>query len=617
MRKLKLIIALACMGWTVKAQDTLKTVQLDEVVVTGTKSEIPVEKSGKSIFKITRKDIENSSARSVADLLNEVPGVQMDGNFGPLGTNIDYFVRGASSKRTLVLIDGVPFNDPSGIDQTYDLRLLDVDQIESIEILKGGLSTLYGTGAAAGVINITLRKSSSKPISGNAKIEYGSFNTFKANAGVSGSADKLSYVINGGYKSSDGFSAARDESGSGNFDDDGFEGYNFLGKVGYQVTESFNLGLTGAYDYFESDFDGGAFADAQANFSEYKQLRFGASPTYKWLGGNAKGNFFVSKLERFFDSSGFISDNEAKNFQGDIVLDQNLSEKLKLVGGLNYQRLAYSQPDLEEESFDMIDPYVTLIYDVQDFNIQVGGRLNNHSDYGTNLVYNINPSYIYSLEEFDVKIFSSYSTSFITPSLFQLFGPFGANPDLDPEESRSAEGGFSIFNEAFDLSMVYFYRKDENLILFTGGSTSSYVNADQEIETDGLEISGTLDFEKNVTLSGHYTYTRRLNDQIAYRIPAHKYGISATYLPVNNLTTKLSYLHTGERDLQYFDNATFETVQVDAESFDLFDFLVSYKWNDLTLSGSLNNIFNEDYQAIAGFNSVGRNYTMGLKYTFN
>jgi len=600
------------MGWTVKAQDSLKTVQLDEVVVTGTKSEIPVEKSGKSIFKITRKDIEMSAARSVADVLNQVPGVQMDGNFGPLGTNIDYFVRGASSKRTLVLIDGVPFNDASGINQTYDLRLLDLNQVESIEILKGGLSTLYGTGAAAGVINITLKKPENDPINAGVGVNYGSFNTIDANASVSGSADKVSYLINGGYKSSDGFSAALDDAGNGDFDDDGFAGYNVLAKVGYDFSESFNLGMTLAVDDFESDFDNGAFADAEDNELEYQQVRVGFSPTYKLSNGNLKGNFFYSKLDRKFESA-FPSEFEGKNFQGDVLIDQNLSEQFKVIGGINYQSLAFSQPDVDEESFTMFDPYATLVYDNNNFNVQVGGRLNIHSDYGENFVFNVNPSCLMNMEAFDAKLFTSYSTSFITPSLTQLYGAFGPNPDLKPEESESFEGGVSLYGDSFEFGGVYFYREDNNLIVFG----AQYENTDGRIETDGLEFLGNYTFSDQVSLAANYTYTRRLNNDVAFRIPEHKYGATLNYLPIEDLSVALSYLHTGERPLQYFDNNTFEVVQLTGDSFDLFDLTAAYSLDQLTISGSINNLFDEEYQAIAGFTSVGRNYQIGLRYNFN
>ncbi|WP_370089894.1 TonB-dependent receptor plug domain-containing protein [Ekhidna sp.] len=615
MRKLHLIIAFACMGWTVKAQDTLKTVQLDEVVITGTKSEIPVEKSGKSIFKTTRKDIEQSSARSVADLLNEVPGVQMDGNFGPLGTNVDYFVRGARSKSTLILIDGVPFNDASGIDQTYDLRLLNLEQVESIEVLKGGLSTLYGTGAAAGVINISLKKASSDQLGGNVGANYGSFNTFQSTANLSGTAGNSSFVFNGGYKKSDGFSAAKDENENGDFDNDGFEGFNLLAKYDIELTERFTLGATISYDDFTSDFDASAFADSETNFSEYSQLRGGIRPSYTWNDGNIHGKFFINKLDRFFETDFGISDYDAKNHQADVVVNQNLSDQIKIIGGVNYQRFQYGeQPDFETFDFSMFDPYTTFIYDNANLTVQLGGRLNIHSDYGQNFVWNFNPSYLIESGTVDVKVFGSYATAFIAPSLTQLYGPFGANPDLNPEESQSAEGGFSLLGDKFKSDIVYFYRKDENLIIYN--SEFQYANAEGEIETDGVEVSGSYAITDQISWSANYTYTRRLSNETAYRIPKHKFGTAISVSPVENLSTRLSYLYTGDRPLQYFDSNTFQTVQVTGDAFGLLDFKASYTLNSLRFSASLNNILDEDYVAIAGYNVAGRNYNIGLNYSF-
>ncbi len=607
------------MGWTVKAQDSLKTVRLDEVVVTGTKSEIPVEKSGKSIFKINRKDIETSGSRNVADLLNQVPGVQMDGNFGPLGTNIGYFLRGASSRRTLILIDGVPFNDPSGIDQTYDLRLLDLDQVESIEVLKGGLSTLYGTGAAAGVINITLKKSSEKFLSGNLGVEYGSFNTIKTNLNLSGKADKVSYLINGGYRRSDGFSSATDSTDINDFDNDGFEGYNFLAKIGYDFSNGFLMTFTGALDDFETDYDQGAYSDGN-NISDYQQIRLGLSPSYQWQGGNLKGDFFFTNLDRLFDSPDFFDPNarfidkyDANNIQVDVVIDQNLSEHIKLVGGINYQKLSYSQPSVEETNFSMIDPYLSFIFDQKNFNLQFGSRLNQHSTYGTNVVWNVNPSYLISTADADIKFFGSYSTSFITPSLFQLFGPFGANTELKPEESKSTEGGISISRGDIKLEGVYFHRKDENLIIYT----DQYENVGEHIRTDGLEFLGQLILSEKVNLSANYTFVRRLDDSELYRIPTHKYGASLNIEPINNLIISANYLYTGDRTQQYFDSNSFTTEEANLDAFDLLNLVASYRYQNFTLSGTLNNAFDENFVAIYGFNTVGRNYSLGLKYSFN
>ncbi len=629
MRNYFLSIAIICLGWTVKAQDSLKTIRLNEVVITGTKSEIPIEKSGKSIFKITRKDIESSPGKSVADLLNVTPGVQMDGNFGPIGTNISYFVRGASSKRTLILIDGMPFNDPSGINQTYDLRLLDLNQVESIEVLKGGLSTLYGTGAAAGVINITLRKPSSDSFSGNAKVGYGSFNTLTPSLSASGTSGDLTYLFTGSYKKTDGFSSAQDQLSTGNFDDDGFEGHNFLGKIDYRLSGAFDLGFTASVDDFETDFDGGAFSDGD-NTSEYHQLRLGLSPKLKIGSGSLKGDIFYSMLDRLFNSPDFldptqrfINEYDANTIQADVVLDQNLSSIVKFIGGINYQDQSFSQPSIEETDFNSVDPYATFIYDQSGLNVQIGSRLNNHSEYGSKLVFNMNPSYLVTISsDTDLKLMGSYATSYITPSLFQLYGSFG-NLALDPEESKSFELGSSIYSSRITFNIAYFRRNDEGLIdfrsLFDEGGNfigGEYFNTSNEIKTQGFEADSKMKLGDNLGVSANYTYLATKEDVVLYRIPKHKYGVAISYDPAKYLNVAVRYTHTGERTQPFFNSTTFATEDLLTSAFDLVDLSAQYTFDRLTVSGAVNNVFDEEYTAIIGFNTIGRNYSVAVSVDF-
>ncbi|MFM7430901.1 MAG: TonB-dependent receptor, partial [Flammeovirgaceae bacterium] len=139
-----------------QSQDSIRT--LNEVVITGTKFELPVEKSGKFILRLSEQQLREQSGRNVGDLLNNLAGVQVDGNFGTPGSNLNYYVRGARNRQTLILLDGVPMNDPSGIDAFYDLRYVATDQLKNMEVMQGGLSTLYGSSAAAGVINIQTKE---------------------------------------------------------------------------------------------------------------------------------------------------------------------------------------------------------------------------------------------------------------------------------------------------------------------------------------------------------------------------------------------------------------------------------------------------------------------------
>ncbi|WP_462247871.1 TonB-dependent receptor plug domain-containing protein [Ekhidna sp.] len=625
MKKNYLLAAIVCSSMAVKAQDSLKVVRLDDVVVTGNKVETTIEKSGKTIYKLDREQIQTNKGKDITDLLNEIPGVQIDGNYSTPGSNINYRVRGAQSEQTLILIDGIPFNDPSGLQQTFDLRQLDLNQVESIEVLKGGLSTLYGSGAAAGIINITLKKASKERINGSVSAEYGSFNTISSNATVSGKSDKFNFMVSGSIKSSDGFSAAKDTLENQGFDDDGIQSLNFLGKLGYQFSEQFSMGLLAGYDKIESDFDAGTFRDNDSEL-ELELLKFALSSNYKWSGGSIKGNISYHTNERVFNSPGFfdpsvrdISNFNGNTFQTDFLLDQNLTDQVKLIGGINLQRPVWEPEEEDSESFTMVDPYLSFIYDTENFNIQLGGRLNNHSLYGSNFVWNINPSYMIDLESQSLKILGSYATSFLTPSLNQLFaGDFGflasdaGNPDLSPQESKSAEAGFELLSDGkFQFGAVYFYRKDKNLIDFVSNDTFTdgmYENIEGEIEVDGLEINASFSFNQQFSISGHYTHTNSLTeDLILRRVPQDKFGIVFSAIPIEKLFVKVTHLYTGE---------TNENDEVSVDAFNTFDLFASYTLNQLTFSGSINNIFNEDFVERFGFATAQRNFNIGVRYSF-
>ena len=148
--------------WGTCAMAQQDTISLKEVVISDTKFEQSKEKSGKIIEKITAEDLARNIGQSVATILSQAVGLEVNGNQSANGKNLSYFIRGGRNRQVLIVIDGIPMTDASGINLEYDLRLLPAEQVESIEIMKGAASTLYGTGAASGVINITLKKAAKK-----------------------------------------------------------------------------------------------------------------------------------------------------------------------------------------------------------------------------------------------------------------------------------------------------------------------------------------------------------------------------------------------------------------------------------------------------------------------
>jgi vitamin B12 transporter len=178
---------LFCISFTTYGQiDSVKTHHLDEVVITATKFSKNQSETGKEVSIIDEVQLERSAGKDLAQLLNEQVGIVVNGANSNTGKDKSVYLRGAKGEHTLILIDGMTVNDPSGNGGAYDLRLISLDQIKRIEILKGSQSTLYGSDAIAGVINIITKKGGTKPFGVNGNIGYGTYKTFKGNAGING-----------------------------------------------------------------------------------------------------------------------------------------------------------------------------------------------------------------------------------------------------------------------------------------------------------------------------------------------------------------------------------------------------------------------------------------------
>lgn len=621
MRK-KMLALCGLISFGAQAQDSLKTTTLQEVVVTGTKFEVPVEKSGKTIHKISSEDLHRSGGKTVVDLLNEVPGVQMDGNFGTPGSNLSYYLRGARNRQTLILIDGVPLNDPSAINAEYDLRYIPVSQIESVEILKGGLSTLYGTSAAAGVISIRLKEPTQK-FSGSAELTAGSFKTLSQNVSVSGTEGKFSYLASLNNLSSDGFSAAQDNDDAVEFDKDGFKRQNGLLKLGYSFNEKFSIKLHSAYEKFEADYDAYEFTDAN-NKQEYDQIRLGLVPRFQYDKGEVEGKFFYNINERKFISS-FPSQYTGNNFQGEVTHRHHWSNNIQTLAGLNYQNLAFKQKgsiSSDTANFVIFDPYASLLIDLPvGFSFHSGVRLNTHSVYGSKVVYNLNPSMLFNQDgKLRYKLFASAATSYVTPSLYHLYSIYG-NKDLQPEEALNYEAGVSLLSEAVTFTGTLFSRDETQPIDFFSiyDNDGNYVRGEyRNLATDrnvkGIELSAEFTINEKLSFSANWTSMKTDRPTTFYRIPKLKYGASVNYSPVNNLVLKLDYNYTGKRTT--FDFFSFSELTL--KNYQLIDLFASYEFLNqrLNVYASVNNVFDEEFIAAYGYTTRGRTMNAGIRFKF-
>ncbi|QFZ53752.1 TonB-dependent receptor [Oceanihabitans sp. IOP_32] len=609
-----LFLGASLFGFAQEQTSLLQEQQLDEVVVSDSRFELKRENSGKTVIKISNQEIENNKGRTIAQLINTKSGIEINGTRSVEGQNLGNYIRGGNNRQVLVLIDGVQVNDPSMVANDFDLRLVDLNTVESIEIIKGAASTLYGNAAATAVVNITTKKASSKEISGSFLTVVGTNQTqddlnyngssFTNHVSVNGSLNKFTYLASFGNRYADGLSAAK----SDNPEKDPFSRFNTNVKLGYHISDAFQIDAFASYDKFKTDIDGFpapsyTFADTDDKFIS-EQARVGIAPKFAYNNGSLHLNAAFSKIDRETISD-FGATYEGESIVIDAFNKYVFNDAFYTIVGLNYAE--YKSVFADEQSYTNTDPYLNVVY-VSDFglNINAGTRFNNHSEYGSHLVYSLNPSYSIPVNTGYAKVFGSYATSFIAPNLSQLFGFFGANPDLEAEENTTIEGGLEFSNKkGFRINGVYFNRKEENTIIYT----TAYENATTDATVHGFEAEAELKKLKDFTISANYTFTE-LKDGIRLRIPKHKANASVGYNFHKNTFASINYQYVGSRTDTNFSTYTNEEL----ESFSLIDLYFSQKLikNKVTLFASVTNIFNEDYFEILGYTTKGRNVNLGL-----
>jgi len=596
-------------------QEEVKEQQLEEVVVSDSRFELKRENSGKTVIKIDQKEIERNQGRTLVELINTKSGIEINGSRSNAGSVLGSFIRGGNNRQVLVVIDGVQVSDPSNVNAEFDLRLIALDQIESIEILKGAASTLYGTAAASAVINITTKKASAKGLSATINSSFGTnqsqdeddyrLNDFSNQINLFGKSDKVAANIGFGHQSTDGLSAGL------NGESDPFSRINAIAGLGYQVSDKFKVDLGFNYDKFNAAFDN--FDGADRDFESItEQTRFRIAPSYSYEKGSVTANFSLNNVDRTLKSD-FPNIFDSQTVIADVFNKYTFNDKLYTIVGVNYIKQKTRFNGTEEET-TTTDPYANIVY-VSEFglNLNAGVRLNNHSEYGSNVIYNFNPSYVIPVREGYAKLLGSYATSFITPNLSQLFGPFGANPDLDPETNTTIELGVEYkANEKFRASVLAFNRKEKDFIDFVVVDFTTFAgefqNVADDFEAQGVEVELGYKPTEALNITANYTFTER-PDQVRLRLPKNKFNASVGYQFSDRTFASLQYQFTSSRidtDFSTFTNA-------ELESFGLLDVYANHQLsNRFKIFAGISNLLNEEYTEVIGFSTKGINARFGF-----
>ncbi len=504
-------------------------------VVTPTRSETDTSRVGSSLTVITREQIDRSRFATVGDVLRGTPGLDVVQQGAPGGLT-SVFLRGANSQHTKVLLDGIPINDPSNASRSFDFSTLSVDQIERIEILRGPQSSVWGSDALGGVINIVTARGSG-PATVRASAQGGSFGTHREAVGVSGGKPLYHYALGGSYLHTDGFSSAARRLG--NTERDGFQLGTLGGRTGIQLTADLELEYIFRWQDARAEIDDSPFATGQPPTDDPLRLNlteaFYQRVQTRWstLGGIVEhvAGFNLADYDRE-DTDDILQgtfQGQARRF--DYLANVLLLPDNVLTAGVDYlheeassvtafsivpQRQQNNSGVYLQDQIGLGDRWFTT----------VGVRWDEHSAAGEARTYRA--ASIYHIYETGTSVRGSIGTGFRAPALAENLFPFG-NPNLRPERVKGWDYGIDqwVLRDRLRVGATYYRLDFTDLILFDF-ATFTLENVGRA-RTSGVEIYGSWDITPLTTLAATYTVTDSLDfdtGQPLLRRPRDKASVS-------------------------------------------------------------------------------------------
>ncbi|MEQ8202421.1 MAG: TonB-dependent receptor [Smithellaceae bacterium] len=608
-----------------KNEATAKTggepVRMEETIVTASRVEESLRMVADSVTVATEKEIQRKGRQTVVEVLNDVPGVNINQN-GSYGGSTSVYLRGTSNAHTIVLLDGVRVADPISSDGKVNLADLPTNNIERIEVVRGNQSVLYGSDAIGGVINIITKKGKGKPTI-SAGFEGGSFQTFKENLSFRGGTEKIDFSASVSRLDSQGVSKADVEP---NPEMDYYNNTNFSVNLNGRITDKTRAGVSFYHNKSQSDLDTTGGIDAyETQYSAITTTSANIEQDFtKWWTSILKVSNTDSKRKYFKDGPGSyagIVQFFESSYKGNIKTAswQNnffMGDKDTLTVGLDYTHETgsqqYEQTFLNDVMARTKSAFIQNKWTpVENANITVGVRSDHHQQFGQETTYKVAGAYLF--EKLGTKVRASYGTGFHAPSLYQLYEPNYGNTNLAPEKSKGFDAGIdqSLFGDKVNLSATYFRNDLDNLIVWDWG-TSRYANV-QQARTEGIETSATWRPLTWLSLNANYTYLDAKNDttqkQLTYR-PHHTAGGSVNIRPIDKLNWNVSMQYVGKRYRDTSNNYTMPayTIYSTAVSYDV------TKWMQLT--GRISNFTNEHYQSIYQYGEPGIGFFGGIKLTY-
>ncbi|NOX70389.1 MAG: TonB-dependent receptor [Gammaproteobacteria bacterium] len=594
---------------------------LDEIVVTSSRIEVPRRQIGTAVSIIDQKEIELRGFSTVVDLLRTQPGIGVSSN-GGIGTTKSLRIRGEEGYRTMVIIDGVKISDPTGTQVGPNFaHLMTTSDLQRIEILRGPQGFMYGADAG-GVINILTRQGRGD-IGGLASAEFGAFSTQKLDGNFSAGGDSGDFFVSVTDISVDGFNVRQSDTVLA--DDDGYENTTLHTKLGWNATKNLRLQLVARNVDSRTEFDGCGFPSTNDCVSNTDQTTYRASADY--TAGKFTHLFAVSNMS--VESSNFADGIDSFSTDGDLSRVEYTgsvkpTDAMTFVYGVEFQQEEIISNGARTDR-DQIGYYAEYQGKINDrFFISAGARFDDNDDFGKHTSTRVSAAYVQDLQGgATLKYRASIGTGFRAPSLFEVaynIGPFAFPPASGVTLTEESSSGYDVgleyrSAEGLAVELTYFDQQIEDEIFFDLSGFSGYLQALGDSQSRGVEFALEVPLHERWNVVSNLTYndTETTDGQQRIRRPKYLANLGIRFRSSNE---KLRLLANYRLSRDSVDEI-FGVGRVPLEDYEVLDISGAYNVNEsFEVYARLENVLDKDYQEVVGFNTPGRAGYAGVRFRF-
>lgn len=607
---------------------------MEEILVSGSLTPVSLLKSANAVTVIDRQTLKNRAASTLSEIMRDVPGFSVS-QVGVLGSQTQIRVRGSEANHLLVTIDGVEANDPSQSDE-FSWGTMSAADIERIEIIRGPQSSIRGSDAVAGVVNIITRRADRSGFGVHADV--GSWSTRNTGFNAGYQRDGFNFRLGANHVKSDGANIARQGQ-----EDDGYKNTTFNLTTGLKMSDQFNMLLAARQsdgtNQFDADADFDGIVEDQDRQSDFKNTTLRLEGNYSSADGNWQHKVAISRAKN--DNTAFAggvmgnrtaSTKDQYQFIGNMILaggDQTLSllaereeEDWMQRGEISWGIYDPNQ-DRERDTDSLAIEYRTFL--TETLTLAASGRYDDNSEFDSAKTYRVEAVYQWSDQ---TRLRSVFGTAVKNPTFTERYGfytNFIGNPDLVPEESQSWEIGIdqTLKGSDFTVSLTVFEADLTNEIdgFVYDPATFAYTsdNMTSDSERNGVEISAMGNITDSLGLTAAYTYTDSsdADGTREVRRPRHTASANLAWQVRSNLQLNTNIQFTGDQTDVYFPPFPQPSQVVVMDSHTLVNLTLNYQASkDLDLYLKVENALDEEYEEVFGYQTLGRGTTVGMRYDF-